>query len=73
MKYEVKFKDNTGSVRYTNDGINIGEKERCNIPTSVNISLVQLKISFRSVAKNFDINVSERPIHEGKGESSSFM
>ena len=68
MKYEVQFKDNTGTVRYTDDGTNIGEKTRCNIPTGVNISQVQLKISFKSVAKNFNVNVLEGPLPKEKGE-----
>ena len=68
VKYEVQFKDNTGTVRYTNDGTNIGEKTQCNIPAGVNISQIQLKISFKSVAKNFNVNVLEGPLPEAKGE-----
>ena len=68
VKYEVQFKDNTGTVRYTNDGTNIGEKTQCNIPNGVNISQVQLKISFKSVVKNFNVNVLEGPLPEAKGE-----
>ena len=68
VKYEVQFKDNTGTVRYTNDGTNIGEKTRCNIPAGVNISHVQLRISFKSVAKNFNVNVLEGPLPKEKGK-----
>ena len=62
VKYEVQYKDNAGTVRYTNDGTNIGETRRCRIPAGVNITQVQLKISFKSVAKNFTINVLEGAI-----------
>ena len=73
VKYEVQFKDNTGTVRYTNDGINIGEKTRCNIPAGVNISDVQLRISFKSAAKNFNVNVLEGPVPKAKGELFYFI
>ena len=73
MKYEVKFKDNTGAVRFSHYGTNIGERKQCSIPTSVNISLVQLKISFRSVAKSFDIKVVEGPIPKEKGRRFCFI
>ena len=64
----MKYKDNAGTVRYTNDGTNIGETKQCNIPAGVNISQVQLKISYKSVAKNFNINVLEGPLPKLKGE-----
>ena len=73
MKYDVNFKDNAGSVRFVHRGTNIGENKRCNIPNGVNISQVQLKISFRSVAKSFNIKVTDGPIPKEKGEFSSYM
>ena len=66
VKYEVKLKDAAGTVKYTSEGMNIGEKMQCNIPTNVNISQVQLTMSFKTVTKTFMINVSERPIPKGK-------
>ena len=64
----MKYKDNAGTVRYTSDGTNIGETKQCNIPAGVNISQVQLKISYKSVAKNFNINVLEGPLPKQRGE-----
>ena len=66
VKYEVKLKDQAGTVKYTSEGTNIGEKIQCNIPNNLNITEAQLKMSFKTVLKTFTINVSERPIPKGK-------
>ena len=73
VKYEVQFKDSTGTVRYTNGGTKIGEKTQCNIPAGVNISQIRLKISFKSVAKNFNVNVLEEPLRFLIRKLSSFI
>ena len=59
VKYEVKFKNASGNYLYTETGYNIVETKKCNLPTFVNITEIQLTASFRSTSKTFIIKVSK--------------
>ena len=62
VKYEVKFKNASGNYLYHETGYNIAEINKCNLPTFVNITEIQLTASFRSTSKTFTIRVSESTI-----------
>ena len=62
VKYEVKFKNVSGNYLYNETGYNIAEMRKCNLPTFVNITEIQLTATFKSTSKTFTIKVSENPI-----------
>ena len=61
-KYEVKFKNKSGNYLSTETGYNIAEMKKCNLPSFVNITEIQLTASFKRTSKTFTIKVSENPI-----------
>ena len=62
VKYEVKLKNASGTVVYTENGYNIDEIKKCKIPGTVNITDVEMTMSFKSTSKVFTAKVSETPI-----------
>ena len=62
VKYEVKLKSASGAVVYTEAGYNIDEIKKCKIPGNVNITDVEMTMSFKSTSKVFTAKVSEKPI-----------
>eukprot|EP00795_Rhopilema_esculentum_P014969 gene14969-6122_t len=62
VKYEVKLKNALGAVVYTETGYNIDEIKKCEIPGNVNITGVEMTMSFKSASKVFTAKVSETRI-----------
>ena len=62
VKYEVKFKNELGTFAYTEVGYNVNEMDKCKIPSNMNITEIQLTVSFKSESKSFTVPVSEGPI-----------
>ncbi|XP_065056116.1 uncharacterized protein LOC135684468 isoform X1 [Rhopilema esculentum] len=62
VKYEVKLKNASGTVVYTETGYNIDEVKKCKIPGNVNITDVEMTMSFKTTSKVFTAKVSETPI-----------
>ncbi|XP_065054125.1 uncharacterized protein LOC135682952 isoform X2 [Rhopilema esculentum] len=62
VKYEVKLKNASGIVVYTETGYNIDEIKKCKIPRNVNITDVEMTMSFKSTSKFFTAKVAETPI-----------
>ncbi|XP_065054129.1 uncharacterized protein LOC135682953 isoform X2 [Rhopilema esculentum] len=61
VKYEVRLKNASGTV-YTETGYNIDEIKKCKIQGNVNITDVEMTMSFKSTSKVFTAKVSETPI-----------
>ena len=61
VKYEIQFK-NASHVITTKVAYNTGWTASCFLPGMVNITNVQLTLSFKRTRKTFTAKVSERPI-----------
>ncbi|XP_065054139.1 uncharacterized protein LOC135682957 isoform X3 [Rhopilema esculentum] len=62
VKYEAKLKNASGTVVYTETGYNIDQIKKCKIPRNVNITDVEMTMSFKSISKVFTAKVAETPI-----------
>eukprot|EP00795_Rhopilema_esculentum_P014964 gene14964-6117_t len=62
VKYELRLKDALGIVVYTETGYNINEIKKCKIPGNVNITDVEMTMSFKTISKIYTAKVSEAPI-----------
>ncbi|XP_065054130.1 uncharacterized protein LOC135682954 isoform X1 [Rhopilema esculentum] len=62
VKYELRLKDASGIVVYTETGYNIDQIKKCKIPRNVNITEVEMTMSFKSTSKVFTAKVAETPI-----------
>ncbi|XP_065054135.1 uncharacterized protein LOC135682956 [Rhopilema esculentum] len=62
VKYEVKLKNASGTVVHTETGYNIDEIKKCKIPGNMNITDVEMAMSFKSTSKVFTAKVSETSI-----------
>ena len=62
VKYEVTFTNSSGHSLHTQTGYNIGGMNICNLTAYVNITNVQLVVSFKSTSKTVTAEVSETPI-----------
>ena len=51
VKYDVKFKNESGDYLHNETGYNIGEMKMCNLTSYDNITEVQLTVSFRNTSK----------------------
>ena len=65
VKYDVTFKNASGHSLHTQTGYNIGGMNVCNLTAYVNITNVQLVVSFKSTSKTVTAKVSETPITTG--------
>ena len=61
VKYEVVLRNASGSDIRNETGYNIGEIMMCNLPSTRNITNVQLTVSFKATSKNATANVTEVP------------
>ena len=71
VKYIVNFKDRTEDVIYTKIGYNIGEVQKCGIPSSVTITAVELKITFKSNTRTFHKKVLETAMPTTKAPATT--
>ena len=62
VKYEVVLRNASGSGIRKENGYNIGEMMMCNLPSTRNITNVQLTVSFKATSKNATANVTEAPL-----------
>ncbi|XP_065054140.1 uncharacterized protein LOC135682958 [Rhopilema esculentum] len=62
VKYEVRLKNASRIVVYTETGYNIDKIKKCKIPGNVNITDVEMTMSFKSTSKVYTAKVSETPI-----------
>ena len=61
VNYEVKFKNASGNYLYTETGYNIAEIQKCNLTNILDITDVQLTVSFKTTKKNFTAKVFREP------------
>ena len=62
VKYEVKFQNASGSFVYSEVGYNVNEMIKCNMSTGLNITKVQMTVSFKNASRNFTVSVLAGPI-----------
>ena len=58
VKYEVILKSASGSIEYSGLGYNIGRMAPCGLATAINVTDVQLTVTFKSTSKTFTAKVS---------------
>ena len=63
VKYEVVFKNASGSNEYSYSGYNIGEIAKCSFLTFSSVTDFQLTVSFKSTSRNVTAKVSNTPLH----------
>ena len=62
VKYEVILKSASGSIEYSGLGYNIGKIAPCGLATVINVTDVQLTVTFKSISKTVTAKVSETPL-----------
>ena len=62
IRYEVLLKSASGSIEYSGLGYNIGRIAPCGLATAINVTDVQLTVTFKSTSKTFTAKVSETPL-----------
>jgi len=62
VKYEVVFKNASGSNEYSYSGYNIGEMTMCSFLTFSSVTDFQLTVSFKSTSRYVTANVSDTPL-----------
>ena len=53
VKFELKFKNATGNFLYNETGYNIMKMEKCNLADFVNLTEIQLTVSFKNTSKSY--------------------
>ena len=71
VKYVIQFKTATGDVSYTEIRYNIGEMEKCSIPSSKNITDIELTMRFKSSSSTFYKKVLETAIPTTKAPTTT--
>ena len=59
MQHLIKFKNATGDVIYTEIGDNIAEVQKCGIPSNVDITDVELTMSYKANTHTFKQTVRQ--------------
>ena len=70
VKYVIKFKNGAGDVIHTEMGHNIGEVQFCRMSQGINITNVELTMSFKTSTRTFYKKVLETAIPTTKAPTT---